>query len=96
MILKATQFPYIIESEDLTLQGKIIRDADLSQLFEPTRIQMNLLGLAKELDVNFLSLLEGQKIFVNEVKFYGVKGYQNYNKLKQEILDEIDILIKMN
>lgn len=95
-ILLATQFPYVIDNADLTLQQQIIRDADLCQLFEPTRIQFNILGLQKELNLTYSDILEGQVKFVNGLKFNTKLGSEMWDFIKMEIVDELDTLIKVN
>ena len=37
--IKATEYPYVIDSKDLTIEQKIIRDSDLGQMFLDNRIQ---------------------------------------------------------
>jgi len=90
LILKATQFPYEINKEDLTRQQEIIRDADLCQLLEPTRIQFNLLGLKKELKLNYSEIISGQINFVKTLVFNTQPGQQLFDSEKNEILSELD------
>ena len=93
LILSATQFPYVIPDEDLILQQKIIRDADLCQLLEPTRIQHNILGLQKELGLTYFEILTGQKEFVNNIKFYTQPAELLYELKTIEINEELDVLL---
>lgn len=69
-IIKATEYPYVIDEKDLTFEQKVIRDADLLQLFEPNYIQQNLLGLSKEMNLPIIDLLKGQKKFMDSIKYH--------------------------
>lgn len=92
-ILDATEFPYKINDDNLTIQQKIIRDADLTQLFESSRIQSVYLGLQKELKATYNKQLENQQNFYKILKFRTKLGKELYKKLSSEINDEIEYLI---
>lgn len=68
-ILEASEYPYVIKDKDLTLQQKIIRDADLLQLMEYNRLQFNIIGMAKEANVDIKKWLDIQTSFVENCKF---------------------------
>jgi hypothetical protein len=51
-IIRATQYPYVLEAESLNICQKILRDADLMQMYEPTLFSMNISGLASEMKVS--------------------------------------------
>ena len=48
-IIDATEYPYVIESLKLTHLQKIMRDVDLSQMFEPNWVHQIIFGLGSEL-----------------------------------------------
>ena len=80
-IIDATEFPYIIEDEYLTISQKIIRDADLSQAFmNNTFVQHNIIGLGKEMNLSLGDSVVETRKFLNQVKMY--------TKLAQKLLKE--------
>ncbi len=50
-IIDATQYPYVLEPEEMDLKQQIIRDADLMQVFEYNWIQQNMMGLCSEMGI---------------------------------------------
>ena len=66
-IIKATQYPYVIESDNMTLQQNIIRDADLTQLLQENRIGQVYIGLATEMNLPIEKILEGESPFIQSV-----------------------------
>jgi len=69
-IIEATQYPYVIPEDQLSLEQKIIRDADLMQTFESNYLQQNWMGLSVEMKTDLLSSLKGSEKFWNSVKFH--------------------------
>lgn len=98
--IKATEFPYVIPNDELTIEQQIIRDADMCQMFESNRIQQIYIGLMKEININgtfdrgnVIKFLDSQQNFINNIK-----PNTEYLKIllikeKQKIFDEIDYLI---
>ena len=68
-LIKATQYPYKIGSENLDLLGKIIRDADLAQVLSPVWVQQVVIGLAREWEVTPLEALRKQVPFLAGLRF---------------------------
>jgi len=54
-MIKATEYPYAIKDNDLTLHQQIIRDSDLMVIREPDWFQNIMVGLGKELKINDIS-----------------------------------------
>lgn len=93
-ILDATQYPYVIESSELTTLQSIIRDSDLMQIYEYNWLQQNILGLAKELNISIVDFLPGQKKFMDSAVFNTQYGIE-LKKLKWDsLINEYDILEK--
>ena len=69
LIIKATEYPYTIEDDNLNMLQEIIRDADMMQLFEPNWIQQNIIGLGKELGFTYQEFIPKQKQFMENLKF---------------------------
>lgn len=66
-IIKATQYPYVINDEDLTRPQQLIRDCDLLIVMQSNWFQ-NLLGLNDEMSVNDINLVLSKSIdFYNNV-----------------------------
>ena len=69
-IIRATQYPYVVEEEDLTFEQKIIRDADLLQQYEDNYLQQVYYGLSEELKMTFEILLQGYPVFIKGMKLH--------------------------
>lgn len=94
-IIKATEYPYVIPDDKLTIYQKVIRDADLMQTFEKNYLQQNWLGLSQELGADFLTFLGKSKEFWDNVKFH-----TDYAKKKSKIVmpgkfEDVDFLLKV-
>lgn len=68
-MIKGTQFPYVIPSQDLTLGGLILRDADMSQALSVAWIQQVVFGLAGEWGKTPKEILKMQEPFLKSLKF---------------------------
>jgi hypothetical protein len=68
-IIKATEFPYTIPTHQLSHCQKIIRDADIAQVFSVAWIQQVILGLAKEWGKPPLDVLQMQEGFLKGINF---------------------------
>tara|TARA_R110000803_G_scaffold157924_1_gene222241 strand:- start:9650 stop:10273 length:624 start_codon:yes stop_codon:yes gene_type:complete len=68
-IIGVTQYPYVVQVEDMNLKQLIIRDADLMQVFEYNWIQQNMMGLSQEMNIPLGKMISGQKDFLNGVQF---------------------------
>lgn len=95
-IVDATEFPYKIDDKDLTIQQKIIRDADMAQLFESNRLQSNYLGLQKEMKIDYNKQLENQKKFYKNLKFRTKLGKELFKAYSKEINEELEYLMDIN
>lgn len=68
-IIWATEFPYKIPSNELSLSQQIMRDADLCQNFSPAWIQQCWFGLAEELRCDPVGFLGTRPAFLRAVEF---------------------------
>jgi len=68
-IIKATEYPYVIEPVNMSLRELIIRDADLMQVGEYNWIQQNMLGLSQEMNITLDKMIAGQTIFLTNSSF---------------------------
>ena len=69
-LVEATHFPYKTAGEELDLLGKILRDADLAQVFSPVWIQQVVIGLAGERGVKPIEVLRAQAPFLDTLSFH--------------------------
>ncbi len=68
-LIKSTQFPYEDDESNLSIEAKILRDADQSQCFSPIWIQRVIFGLAKEKGLSPKEMLLEQEQFLRDVRF---------------------------
>ncbi len=66
-MIRGTQYPYVIEVEELDLCGQILRDADVSQAFSVAWVQQVVLGLASEWSKTPLEVLRMQEPFLGSL-----------------------------
>lgn len=91
-IIKATQYPYVIENDKLDIFQKIIRDADLMSRFDDTFLQFNIIGLAHELNIDIKQMIDGAKEFGKNIKWNTSWG-KHVCCIKETMLNaEIDFL----
>lgn len=91
-ILDATQYPYVIESDKLDEYQSIIRDADLTQVFESNWIYQNIFGLSKELNMTPMEFMKGQRKFLEAVKFNTAYGNNLMKERWSQVMKEFEIL----
>ena len=68
-IISTTEYPYTIESNELTQKQKILRDADLLQSLEPNWIQQVIMGLCQEMNIPIEDMIKGQRDFLSSIEF---------------------------
>ena len=91
-ILDATQFPYVIEDKDLDVYQKIIRDADMCQIFEYDYLKQNILGLVEEIGTNVTDFIPNQGKFLESMKFYTSYGKSLKSSKFKNLLSDHKIL----
>ncbi len=80
-MIQATQYPYVIEDGDLTLNQQLIRDCDIMVVMEPDWFQNIMIGLGIELGVSDIP-----KMIVSNVGFH--KGVKMRTEWARKIYDE--------
>ena len=88
--IKATQYPYVINSSELTLSQKIMRDADLLQWTKKNFIKQVIIGLSDEMGLTLEKLIEGQKKFMLNMNFHTPMGQRIYDRNIKEKLKELE------
>ncbi len=95
-IINATEYPYKISSDKLTLQQKVIRDADAMQFYCDNYIQQVIFGLLmEELSMTLSEALDTQFKFFNEVKPLTKFAKYTYDKWIQSRIDDTNYLYKL-
>lgn len=69
-LIIATEYPYVVPSENLDLMVQILRDADLSQAFSVAWIQQVVFGLAQEWKMSPIDVLKKQKLFLRNLRYH--------------------------
>ena len=70
LIIRATQYPYVVPSEELELSALIIRDADMAQALGQAWIQQVVIGLAAEWAKEPIEVLKMQPGFLKGLDFH--------------------------
>lgn len=67
-IIKSTEYPYIIKESDLNLEQRIIRDADITQMYTDNFLQQVIFGLlVQEQGLTLKEAIETQLKFMNYI-----------------------------
>jgi hypothetical protein len=92
-IIKATQYPYVIKQEDLTLEQSIIRDADLMMPLDSDWLDNLIIGLSTEMKINdFKKMAEGQYKFYSGVVMNSPWGIEVHDKLWPLVYENLGTL----
>jgi len=93
-IIRATEYPYVIDDSELSKCQAIIRDADLLVSLEPDWFQNAFLGLMKEMKVEDISkMIAGQGAFHRGIKMRTTAGILLYDTMwPNQCLATIDLL----
>jgi hypothetical protein len=83
-LIRATEYPYMLESKNLTLSAQILRDADISQGIDAVWIQQVVFGLAAEWAKAPIEVLGMQSEFYGRLKFETAWARQLY---PQNVID---------
>jgi hypothetical protein len=94
-IIRATEYPYTLPDEDLTIEQKIIRDSDMCYLFNDISIVKLYQGLRTEFNQNLDDFLSNQGKFLDNVHFYTEKCQQMWSYSYKDVRKkELEMLIK--
>ena len=92
-ILDATEYPYVIEADKLTLIQKIMRDVDMCQMFESNWLHQIIYGIAEEAKIEFDAMLINQKKFATGVRYNTNWGKNTLEPLRLKHIELLDKLI---
>ena len=94
-IIRATEYPYTLSDEDLTIEQKIIRDSDMCYLFNDISIVKLYQGLRTEFNQNLDVFLSNQGKFLDNVHFYTDKCQLMWSYSYKDVRKkELEMLIK--
>jgi len=96
-LIKITEFPYIFDNDDnLTIQEKIILDADICQIFRSDDYINIMISLGMEWKKDILTFLDNNMKYLINLEF----KLSYCNKLKNnkinKMIKEVDIFIEKN
>lgn len=91
-LIDATEYPYTVNENLLTIEAKIIRDADMSYIIEDISIVKLYYGLRNEFEQPLNEFLENQVKFYTNIKFYTQYMQNIWYKIKEDKLKEIEFL----
>jgi len=92
-IIKATEYPYVIEAVDLTLEQSIIRDADLMISLESDWMNNMIIGLMDEMKVKDIKkMIEGQRNFHGNIKMCSPWGQKVFISEWEKVFKNLDML----
>lgn len=92
-IIKATEYPYTIEPEDLSLEQAIIRDADLMAPLDTDWLGNLIIGLSTEMKINDIKkMAEGQHKFYSNVQMNSQWGIEVQTHLWSSVYQKLDLL----
>lgn len=95
-VIKATEFPYTMSTEEVGFLGKIIRDADMGQAFSVAWIQQVIYGLAEEWGKTPLEVLKMQGGFLGGLKLHTTWARSVFTpEVVQEKIDEARELLEI-
>lgn len=94
-IIKATQFPYIIPENELSIEQKIIRDCDLMQWYESNYLQQVFYGLSQEMKLNFKDSPLGYIKFLEGMKPMTKHGKYMHDKFMQKRKNDMQFIDKL-
>ncbi|MDP1690286.1 MAG: hypothetical protein Q8L52_03760 [bacterium] len=83
-LIHATEYPYVVPLEKLTLCGKILCDADMSQALSVAWIQQVIFGLSAEWNKKPIEVLKIQKPFLMGLTFHTVWAHHQFPKREIE------------
>lgn len=92
-IIKATEYPYVIT--DLNIEQKIIRDADLLQIFEDNYFQQNIVSLGIEMRKDLKESLEMSLKFYSNLNYYTMYGKKIHTENIESVLNDVIFMMKM-
>jgi len=93
-IIYATEYPYTISDQELSLEQQIIRDADMCYLFYDLSIVKLYQGLRTEFSKDLPTFLDNQKVFLDNMSFYTDRCQKLWILYKDIRKKELNMLIE--
>jgi hypothetical protein len=86
--IKATQYPYVLDQDSLSLEQLIIRDADLLQGVRDDYHQQVIIGLSTEFKQDLKSFMPNQIKFWNSAKYHTQHANRLWNSVKESRIED--------
>lgn len=95
-LMQDTEFPYKVSSDGLLLNARILRDADMAQVFSLAWMQQVIFGFASEWRKAPLDVLRLQIPFLDNITFSTEWGQTTYpKKVVEEKIEEVKQLLEL-
>ena len=94
-LLDATEYPYVIMPDKLTHLQQIMRDIDLSQMFESNWVHQIIMGLGTEFGTDFDTALKNQYNFATGVTYHTEFCKKTYEPLRSDHVLQVYKLLKI-
>lgn len=91
-LIGCTEYPYVVEDKDLTMEAMILRDSDFSYLFEDISIVKLYSGLRSEFGSTLEDFMNSQPKFLEGVKFHDETLQNAWEVIKVQRLEELSLL----
>lgn len=89
-LLDATQFPYVLDAEKLSMEQKILRDADMMQPYEPNMFYHLIMGLAEEQHKElFDTIMNNGIVFNTNHRFNTVSGINFHSIMLPHLISDM-------
>ena len=89
LLLESTEFPFKKQGKDLSLSEKILRDAEMAQLFEDNWLQQVMLGLGSEFKKSLPEFIKQQIQFVRTIEWQTRWGKAKADLLMPKLLEDL-------
>ncbi len=95
-LIRYTEYPYKMKADELSMEGQILRDADLSQALSGVWMQQILFGLSQEMNLTPLEMLRTQEAFLNGLKFNTLWAQEKFSpEVVQSKIAEVKGLLEI-
>lgn len=90
--IACTEYPYVVSDELVTKEAKILRDADMSYMFEDLSIVKLYNGLRTEFRQDLKTFVDSQEKFFNSMKFYVKSNQELWEICRPKRLYELKLI----
>jgi hypothetical protein len=93
-LIRATEYPYRMPTENLDLSAQILRDADMSQAMSVAWLQQVVFGLAAEWKMEPIEVLKKQPDFHRALRFHTTWAQQEFpqSSIEEKIAEATELI----